>query len=781
MSNYRKNTLATAVFGVVIGSFSGMSLAQPVLEEVIVTATKRVEGMQDVPIALSVMSGEMIDDMGMRKLADVTVYMPNVTIAQTAGASQIFIRGVGSANNFGFEQSVGTFIDGVYFGRSRNARAAFLDVERVEVLKGPQSTLFGKNTVGGAINITSRQPTEEFEAFLEANYETEIDGYGLTGAISGPLTDNLRGRLVAKVYEDDGWMENQAANGDDGPGQDNTIVRGSLIWDATDNLRLTAKAEHGEFDITGRNFKITKSTPTSTFLFTTGSSDPNFENSLGFNQKQSLGTFPGRKEEDDTTSDIFQLNAEYQMGDFSLRSISAYTKYDFDNCSDGDYSPLSYLDRCRSEDHEQYSQEFLLTSPSGETFEYLAGVYYQYAELNSDTSTFLIWSGLPALEPTLLGLLGGAPSGTLDTEFFNDFGQDTETWSAFTSVTWNITDAFRTTVGVRYSDDNKDADKRTFAAAPGTKVEDPFLTVIAGPAVLNFAVPYDYSENRGEDHWTGNINFQYDFNLDTMAYFNVANGYKAGGFDADNALDRSREFEDEEVISYELGLKTELWDNRARINTAIFYSEFDDLQVSGFEGAGFIVGNAAESEIYGVETDFTVALTEAFTLNGALAYLDTEYKDYPNASCAIGQIQDGSCDANGGFQDLGGTDLQFAPEWSGNIGAAYDTSLTNSLDIALRVDALYTDDILIGPDADAEITEDSYWKINARIALLSADGTWSLAVIGKNLTDETTFNWGNDATLASTRIGGQFIGFQNAYFHMIEAPRTFEVQARYNF
>jgi outer membrane receptor protein involved in Fe transport len=781
MSNYCRNTLASAVLSAVIGPFSGVALAQPMLEEVIVTATKRLQGMQDVPIALSVMSGEMIDDMGMRKLADVTVYMPNVTIAQTAGASQIFIRGVGSANNFGFEQSVGTFIDGVYFGRSRNARAAFLDVERVEVLKGPQSTLFGKNTVGGAINITSRQPTDEFEAFLEVNYETEVEGYGLTAGISGPLTDNLRGRLVAKVYEDDGWMENQAPNGEDGPGQDNTILRGSLIWDATDNLRFTAKAEHGEFDVTGRNFKITKSTPTSTFLFSTGSSDPNFESSLGFNEKQSLGTFPGREEEDNTTSDIFQLTAEYQMGDFTLRSITAYTEYDFENCVDGDYSSLSYLDRCRSEEHEQYSQEFLLTSPAGETFEYLAGVYYQNAKLETDTSTFLFWSGLPALEPTLLGFVGGAPSGTLDTEFFNDFSQDTETWSGFASLTWNLTDDFRVQVGARYSDDSKDADKRTFAALPGTTVEDPFLTFFAGPSVLNFAVPYDYSESREEDHWTGNINFQYDFTVDTMGYFNVSNGYKAGGYDADNALDRSREFEDEEVISYELGLKTELWDNHARINTGVFYSEFDDLQVSGFEGAGFIVGNAAESEIYGVEADFTVAVTDTFTLNGALAYLDTEYKDYPNASCAIGQIQDGSCDANGGFQDLGGTSLQFAPEWSGNIGAAYDASLTDSLDIGLRVDALYTDDILIAPDADAEVTEESYWKINARIALLSADGKWSLAVIGKNLTDETTFNWGNDATLASTRIGGQFIGFQNAYFHMIEAPRTFEFQARYNF
>ncbi len=781
MKIHRKTTLATAALGAILAQQPAPALAQgPVLEEVIVTATKRVEGMQDVPIALSVMSGERIDDMGMRNLADVTVYMPNVTVSQSAGASQIFIRGVGSANNFGFEQSVGTFIDGVYFGRARNARAAFLDVARVEVLKGPQSTLFGKNTIGGAINITSRQPTDEFEAFLEANYETEIEGYGLTGAISGPLTDNLRGRLLGKVYQDDGWMENKAPGGEDGPAQDNTVVRGTLVWDATDNLAFTVKAEHGEFDVTGRQFKITTSTPTSTFLFGLGT-NPNFGDTLGFNEKQSLSNFPGRKEKDENDSDILQLTAEYAMGEYSLRSITAYTKYDFDNCVDGDYSSLLYIDRCRSEDHKQFTQEFLLTSPVGETLEYLAGVYYQSAELNSDTSTYLFWSGLPPIEAAILNVLGGLPSGAIDTEFLNDFSQDTETWSGFVSVTWNITDAFRTTFGIRYSDDNKDADKRTFAGVPGTNTEDPFLTFVAGPAGLNFAVPYDYSENRGEDHWTGNINIQYDFNVDTMGYFNVANGYKAGGFDADNALDRSREFEDEEVMSYELGLKTELWDNRARINSSVFYTEFDDLQVSGFESAGFVVGNAAESEIYGFETDFTVVLTDELTVDGALAYLDTEYKEYPNAACTISQIESGICDANGGFQDLSGTKLQFAPDWSGNIGVAYDTSLTNRLDIALRLDALYTDDILIGPDGDPAVTEDSYWKINARIALKSANGKWSLAVIGKNLTDETTFNWGNDATLSGTRLGGQLLGFQNAYFHMIEAPRTYEFQARYNF
>ncbi|MEP6390981.1 MAG: TonB-dependent receptor [Halioglobus sp.] len=778
MSNYCRSTLSTAVLGAIMGTLSGVAMAQgPMLEEVVVTATKRAEGMQDVPIALSVMSGDKIDQMGLTELEDISVYMPNFHVGESGGATQIFLRGVGSGNNFGFEQSVGTFIDGVYFGRARNARAAFLDIERVEVLKGPQSTLFGKNTVGGAINITSRQPTEEFEAFVEGSYETEFEGYGVTGAISGPLTDNLRGRLVAKVYEDDGWMDNKAPTGDDGPGEDNRVVRGSLIWDATDKLSFTAKAEHGEFDVTGRSYKITKSTPTATFLYSLGS-NPNFGDTLGFNETQSLSTFPGRDEKDETSSDIFQLTADYEMGDYSLRSISAYTQYDFDNCSDADYSSLSFLDRCRSEDHKQFTQEFLVSSPAGETFEFLAGVYYQDAELNSDTSTRVGWDSIPPVEAAILGILPVMlPSGGLNTEFFNDFSQDTETWSGFASVTWNIADDFRMTVGARYSDDNKDATKtQVTTAAPGTSTPDSLLALLNGPAGLGFAVEYDYRENRGEDHWTGNINFQYDLNPDAMAYFNLSNGYKAGGFDADNGLDRSREFEDEEVVAYELGLKTELWDNRARINSAIFYTEFDNLQVSGFESAGFIVGNAAESEIYGFETDFTVMLTQELTLNGALAYLDTEYKDYPNAACTVDQQIDGSCAANGGFQDLGGTSLQFAPEWSGNIGAAYDRSLTSSMDIGLRLDALYSDDILIAPDADSNVIQDAYWKINARVALSSADGTWSVALVGKNLTDETTFNWGNDATLA-----GLGFGFENAYFHLIEAPRTYEFQARYNF
>ncbi len=271
-----------------------------------VTATKRSVGMQDVPIAISVVSGDKIEKFGVTELDELSAYLPNVHIGESGGNNQIFIRGVGSGNNSGFEQSVGTFIDGVYYGRARNSRAAFLDIERVEVLKGPQSTLFGKNTIAGAINITTAQPADAFEAYVDASYETELDGIGLTGMVTGPLTDRLRGRLVAKTFERDGWMENQFPGADDGASQENDIVRGTLVWDATDNSSLNLKAEYGEFGTVGATSKIVEAEPGSIFLFSFN--DPDFGDTVnnGYKQSQTQG-LPGRDIVDDTEAGSLQL------------------------------------------------------------------------------------------------------------------------------------------------------------------------------------------------------------------------------------------------------------------------------------------------------------------------------------------------------------------------------------------------------------------------------------------------------------------------------------------
>ena len=200
------------------------------------------------------------------------------------------------------------------------------------------------------------------------------------------------------------------------------------------------------------------------------------------------------------------------------------------------------------------------------------------------------------------------------------------------------------------------------------------------------------------------------------------------------------------------------------------------MQVSSFETVGFIVGNAAKTKVQGIEGDFVFAATDELSFHGAFSILDAKYDKFTNAACRISQIQDGSCAANGGFQDLSGQPLQFAPDTSGNIGFSYDRNITDGLVVSLGTDVLWTDDIVVAPDGDPNVIQSAYAKVNARIGIEADDGSWSLAVVGKNLTNKTTFNWGNDASLSGTGFG-----FENAYFHHIQPPRTFELRARLAF
>ena len=747
------------------------------LEEVVVTATKRVQGLQDVPIAISVMTGEKIQAQGIAELEDLAVFMPNVHIAEGGTGTQLFIRGIGSGINYGFEQSVGTFIDGVYYGRGRSARAAFLDLERVEVLKGPQSTLFGKNTVAGAINITSAVPTEEFEGYVEGSYDTELEGYGVTAMVSGEISDGLKGRLVAKYYDDKGYVENTGP-GDDGPMEENSVVRGTLVWDASEDLTLTLKAEHGQFNVTGRQEMISIASPTATGLYR-AFGDPNFNADFGY--KKSEADFPGDKAFDDTTANAFQLTADYQIGEHTLRSITAYNDYEFSLIADSDYGPLPFIQTTRDEEHDQFSQEFLLSSPTGGELEYLAGAYYQRNNLTSDRRVDLALSALPPTEKFLGdNFFGGLPVGAMDGGGLAFFEQESETWSAFTQLTWNASDVFRVTFGLRYSKEEKEVEKSSIVAAPGETVSDPFLALVFSDAGLSLANEHDYSLDRSEEHWTGNLNFQYDINDDAMMYLNFSNGFKGGGFDESNALGNMdfAEFEDETVQSIEFGAKINFWDGRARANMALFHSEFKDVQVSTFDGnCCFVVGNAAESEVEGFEADIELALAEGLVMTAAISYLDATYKSFTDAACNEAQFV--ATIAAGGarsdcLQDLSGKPLQFAPEWSGNIGLRYEVALSDQTDLTLGMEANFSDDVVVANDLDENLIQDGFWKLNMRASLSLMEGKIVLSAVGKNLTDEKTFTWGNDVPLSS-------LGFGSTYFQHIDKPRTFELKARYNF
>ena len=773
--------------GAIVACTSGTAIAQSdpgpdgfVLDEIIVTATKRRVELQDVPIALSVVSGDKIEAMGMAELEDLALYIPNVHIAEGGYTPLLFIRGVGSGMNPGFEQSVGTFVDGVYYGRGQHSRAAFLDLERVEVLKGPQSTLFGKNTVAGAINITTAQPTEEFEGYIDAAFESEIDGVSVSAMLSGPLSDTVRVRVAAKKFDGEGWMTNTAVGGDAGPEEDNLAIRGILDWDASESLVFTLKAERNRYNVLGRQQVISIATPAATVLYRTFG-DPSF--SPGFDYVRSSRTSV-QPDFHDTDASLVQLTAVYDWGDLAVTSITAITGYDYQDNGDADYSALQFVERSRLEEHEQFSQEFLLTSPRGHAVDFLAGVYFQTADLTSDRITPVRFTGLPPVDAGVRAEIDAAlgtnlQAGEIDADSFAFFDQDTTTVSAFGEFTFNLRNDFRIMTGLRYSKDEKEVSRSSFQSQVGSTTPDPFLEVVYGP-ILQFSGTYAYTLKRDEDHLTGNVGLQWDPSADSMVYLNVSRGYKAGGFDEDNALGSlaNAEFEDETVLGIEAGGKFTVLGGRGRINAAIFHSKYEDLQVSTFDGnAAFVVGNAAEAVVTGLEADWRFAVTEHLNLSGALALLNAEYDSFPDSGCTSSQyiawVAAGNPRATC-TQDLSGRQLQFAPDWAVNIAARYARPIGNDLELGLSVDINASDDTVIAADGDALLDQKAHQKINARISLGASDGKWSIAVVGKNLADEATTTFGNDVPLGS-------LGFDGTYFQHIDPPRTITLQGRWSF
>ncbi len=777
------------------------------IEEIIVTATKKAEGMQDVPISLSVIEGDKIAEQGFGSLETLVEFMPNVNVTETSGDDQLFIRGIGSGGNSGFEQSVGTFIDGVYRGRGLASRQAFLDLERVEVLRGPQNTLFGKNTVAGALNITTAGPGNEFEGSVQLTSEPEFGGWGGTLVLSGPLSDTFGARLAVRHEETDGYFRNHTLDRDERAEVD-TVARLTLAWQPTDNFDLSLKIERGETDTDGRQNNVGISTPTADFIYRT-LGDPNFE--AGINHDKYARQTPGRPTEfDDSEWSIYNLTATWELGRFQLRSITAYVDAEAENSLDLDFSPLQLISGQRFEYHEQFTQELILTGASEDnSLEFIGGVFYQDEDLFRPGDLDIYLSGIgPLFANHPLGGLIRAGFG--DTTLRRTYEQLSETVSGFAQATWHATERLSITGGLRYSEDKKELLKIGYAAPYDADSYVPFTGEHSlghqgfYDQFLNLSRRHRFDSNgfevcdtdflpvptqtcaivpgldnvRKENHWTGDIIVQYHLTDDVMTYVKLGRGYKAGGFDERNTFGtaETEEFEDETVDSYELGAKMTLWDGRARVNLAAFRNEFEDMQVSAFTGAaGFVTGNAGASTSQGLEIDGQVLLSAALSLRFAWSYLDSTYDSFEDTACHAGQVAAWQAAGNTGvcLQDLSGEWTQFAPKWSGNLSLNYSTALSDRFEFRGSLDLQYSDEYQPVDDNDPANVQDAFAKLNARVELIG-DDRWSVAVLGKNLTDATVSNAPNDIPLAS-------LGFLGSYFYFTDPPRSFEIQLGYRF
>jgi len=799
MRQFQVNRLALAT--ALVAAAAGTVQAQEfVLDEIVVTAQKRAQSLQDVPIAVAAVSGEKINDVGITGLEELTSYTPNVNINQGFAAPNLYMRGVGSGTNAGFEQSVGLYIDGVYSGRGQLANVpTTLDLERVELLKGPQGILFGKNTIAGAINITSAKPTDYFEAYADALYEPEQGEEIYTAVVSGPLAANLSGRLALRYEGFDGWWDNITLD-ETGPQKNNWFSRGTLRWEPSNELEVLAKYEYGDFSVDANPALVYQSDQPLNYLGqevfpVVGDSD---KGAADYADKF------------DTRTDVFALTVNYELVGNTLTSISAYSAYDFTRHANSDIANTAALNRMHEEEFKQLSQEIRLVSPGGETFDWIVGGYYQQTEL--DISRRLV-----DLDFALAGPLVALPLVRPMTSEPSMFDQESSSWALFAQGTWKLADSVRISGGIRYNEEGKELDKRINAEGYGVRT----------PVGVRLAIPvsgvtptgtgllvgdlrsHEFVDvKRDEEKFSWSANIQWDVNPDAMLYASVGTGYKGGGFDGAysgqgesvrivSLLDPTfvvgnipgvdstiLEYDEETVLAYELGAKMTLADGAANLNIAIFRMEYDDLQVSSLVGDNFQVGNAGQSISQGVEIDGRWRVTQRLTIGGSLSYLDAYYDEFTGATCTVPQATDpvanpGCLRADGsnivageaGGQDLSGETLTFAPDWSANFNIAYVYPLPSDLELHTSLDLNYTDDFYSALDLDPNTRHDSYTKVNARIALVRGDGKWSLALLGKNLTDKQTTVWNNDVPLTDS----------NSYFGIPERPRSVAIQARYRF
>ncbi|MFC2950549.1 TonB-dependent receptor [Marinicaulis aureus] len=724
-------------------------------DEIVVTAQKREQTLQEVPISISVVDGGDIKDQGIFSILDLSINMPGVSVFDSGTINVALIRGVGTEGNLGFEQSVGFFLDDIYLSRSRLNELIFLDIDRVEVLKGPQGTLFGKNTVAGAINITSKKPTDEFEGYLNGLYEFNHGELLLTGAVSGPISDRVRGRVALRYGSMDGFLTNDAT-GEKEPQREDVSGRVSLEADVSDNLVASASYQ---FEVLKEDGNRNQTTQCSAFdQFVLGFLMLPVDDCTPDTHKSSYGDpalFGGvfTKNFKDITAHLGRFQLDWTIPGHTVTAITTYTDMDYDDANDADVTALSALHFEVEEQLEQWTQEIRLTSTDNETVDYIVGAYYQAQHFVNGQDLHVYDPSVP-LAVTRVGL----------------FDQETDMIALFAQADLHVTDALTLTGGLRYTHEKKSAMKNQFFAGAGTRAEIPMLTDL-GP----LGASHTLSDSRTVNKLTPMVGIDYDITDGVMGYFRYSTGFKSGGFDAFGArlTPANFGFDDESVTSYEAGLKTVFAEGRGSFNLALFRSKFDDLQVSIFPGGGglaidFIVGNAAKVISQGVEVDAAFTLAEGVRISGAATFLDAEYDEFMNTACYSGQTLADGC--VGGVQDISGRPVQYAPDIAANIGLDLRHDITAGLYAAARFELSYSSDYFRTSDLDPGNVEDDATRINARVGLYDGNDRWNIAFVGRNLTNEQTLLFQNDHP-----------AFAGGYYGYIERPRTLAIQTEISF
>ncbi len=744
-------------------------LAQPMLEEVIVTAQKREQSLQDVPVAVTAFTGERLEESGVRDFFEVSNIDPALIVgkSQTSTTSTFSIRGVfTSSQNFGLESSVGLYVDGVYRARQSAMINNLVDVQSVEVLRGPQGTLFGRNTPAGAITMTSVRPDFDGSGFIEAT-GGDYDLIQLNGAKSLTLAeDKLAIRATGFYQERDGYVDVVDIGDEVLEDRDRWGARLQALWLPNDDVTVHLIVDRSEIDevccAVGNwvnNFEAQQLPPGSDPVL---GSDTVVQNDLGgtvidqrdFFDYEVASSFLPTSENEDTG---ISLQVDWSLPWFDLTSITAYREFDsFDNI-DADFYDIDALVRTNDAEQDQFSQELRITSV-GEKLTYVAGLFYFSQDLDSDTKTIVG-------EDT--GPLVGVPSFLFPTGGFsqNIAEQEHEAYAVFGQVDYNITDTIVLTGGLRWTKEDKDM--RNIFTEENAGVGFAFFPPLA---------PRDnVDEDIDDDQVTGTAKISWFATNDIMFYASYGTGYKAGGINTDRidpALDVV--FDAEESEAFEVGMKADFPDQALRVNVALHATDTDDLQTISFQSVGFALQNAGTAETWGGELDLLWQPLNNTTLTLAYAYNNAEYEDFEQGSCWVGtpfhtqqpdprENGDGSCDRSGG-------DLSGNPENVVVTSLRQDFQFGGNISAFLYGEYIWFDERMTDVNQDPLKAADDYDIINLRAGLVFEDWDAEIVAWGRNVGDEDYTNTIADAVAQDGRM--------IAYFN---EPSTWGVTLRKNF
>lgn len=734
------------------------------LEEVVVTAQKRSESLTDVPISIGVMSGEALEKTGVRQLREVAEFVPNLTVSNGNDSSTaIRIRGVGTnTRNIGFDTRVGVYVDGVYMGQSLAQNLDILDLERIEVVRGPQGTQFGRNTVAGAINLISARPSDEFE--LEVLGEAgNYDSYRVGAIVNVPMGERTAGRFSVVDHHRDGFIDN-LTTGTEHNERDGTSIRGQIAWRG-DRMDITLAGDYLESDRVSfwgeavSDWSGRVPTTEAPGRFDIANNEDNYE------KREIWGT---------------SLNVDVELGEYSLTSITAYRDNSIDRGQDSDHTSLALLRVEYPDAYEQITQEFQLFSPDTGRLKYVAGLYLYREEASSSRRAIVgedIGTVLQALAPPL------APAGPLFADTFaGTFGDvDTDSWAVYLNGTYELTDRWTLGFGARYTDETREVDYDLV----GSVVDLGFTTVptaavfgvAVGPVVDGLTV-LNFQDKQSFDDFSPMLSLSYALTDNTNVYLKYAEGFKSGGFNVDfvsgDLIADGIDFDPETVESWELGIKGESADRTLRYALSAFYMDFQDYQLNQFiqlsnNTSTITIQNAAEVTSQGIEAELTWYPSNALMVQLALGYNDAEFEKFPGGGSVRNPAGRGA--------DLAGNKLPQAPEWSSALAVQYNLPVGGSGgELVTRVDWTYTDEYFTTED-NVQFADpgspivwgkvDSYSLLNGRIGYESGD-QWSAYLWGRNILDEEfSYAWTSDFLGTVGNFPGD--------------PRTYGIEFRYRF